>query len=200
MCRIFSSFHSWGIANCWICIKMVSSGKSEVHFGSFPQPRTTNSVSSPERWGQGRKVLRGVKTWLWPFPYCGKMHLIEVKWILNIRKYSLSNTFYTCHCRLNCFTFCGEGIEFFYIRAVWAEGRLILWREFWYFLPASFSSSKNSEMVAMWEVGLCLNQHWLNNVFKPFSRIHHVVIAKTISRVNEHFFEGGGFFMLKILH
>lgn len=42
-----------------------------------------------------------------------------------------------CHCKPNYFTFCGGGTEFFYIRAIWAEGRLVLWGEFWS-LPSSF--------------------------------------------------------------
>lgn len=63
-----------------------------------------------------------------------------------------------------------------------------------HFFLASFRSHSTSEMVAMWEVDLCLNQHWFNNIFKPFFRIHHVVTAKTISRINEHFFEDGDFF------
>lgn len=42
-----------------------------------------------------------------------------------------------CHCKPHYFTFCGGGTEFFHIRAIWAEGRLVLWGELWS-LPSSF--------------------------------------------------------------
>lgn len=56
--------NSWGIANCWIYIKIVSSGKPEIHVGSRPEPHSTNSTSNPRHWGWGRRIkTRGRQLW-----------------------------------------------------------------------------------------------------------------------------------------
>lgn len=120
-----SSFHSWGIANCWIYIKIVSSGKPEIHVGLNPQPHSTNSTSNPRRWGWGRRIKsQGRQLW----------SSLSVRGVCDRgKKNSKTEKLFPQQSLLSAteepmaLTFCTERTGFiFHIRVIWLERETVL--------------------------------------------------------------------------